>query len=194
MKAPAAPSDDMLIAELKNGVKSAFGQLYTRYSKLVFHRCLSICKDRDLAFDLSQEVMLKAWENIHQFRGDSHFSTWLYVIATRHTLLYLSINKRFEMDSSGVPDEAMVTSDQMDAEETNRIMLTLIHRLPEQERQLLLLKYQQGESIETLERTFNLSASAIKMRLKRSRERLNALYSLALTYGLDQVLNIFEVM
>jgi len=172
METLAAVSDEALITELKKGVKSAFGHLYTRHSKLVFHRCFSICKDRDLAFDLSQEVMLKAWENINQFRGESQFSTWLYVIATRHTLLYLSRNKRVSTDSSAIPDEV---ESKDDSEENNMIMMALISHLPPDERQLLLLKYKEGESVEALGHAFHLSASAIKMRLKRSRERLNAL-------------------
>lgn len=194
METTTPQSDEILIDELKKGAKHAFGELYTRYSKKVFNRCYSICKDRDLAYDLSQEAMVKAWESIHQFRGDSRFSTWLYVIATRHTLLYLSKNKRILNEQSTFIDEASIESDETNTEETSRIMLALIQHLPKAEQQLLILKYQQGESIATLEHILNLSSSAIKMRLKRSRERLNVLYGVALTYGLDYALNIFEMM
>jgi RNA polymerase sigma-70 factor (ECF subfamily) len=58
---------------------------------------------------------------------------------------------------------------------------------------LLNLKYLQGESVENLQSQLNISGSAIKMRLKRSREKLNMLYALSLTYGLEQVLEQLEL-
>lgn len=72
-------------------------------------------------------------------------------------------------------------------------MYSLINALPEKERTLLNLKYLQGESVENLQTQLNISGSAIKMRLKRSREKLNMLYALSLTYGLEQVLEQLEL-
>jgi RNA polymerase sigma-70 factor (ECF subfamily) len=56
------------------------------------------------------------------------------------------------------------------------IMISLINNLPAGEKELLLLKYSKGESIESLQYVFHLSSSAVKMRLKRSKEKLNQLY------------------
>jgi len=69
-----------------------------------------------------------------------------------------------------------------------RIMMSLIERLPEKEKQLFMLKYANGESIETLQRLFHLSASAVKMRLKRTKEHLQELYLIATTSGLQQAI------
>jgi RNA polymerase sigma-70 factor (ECF subfamily) len=79
-------------------------------------------------------------------------------------------------------------------EDKNSIMLALIYSLPPEERNLILKKYETGISIEELQDELHLSASAIKMRLKRSREKLNMMYSFALTFGLDYALNMMEVM
>ena len=85
-------------------------------------------------------------------------------------------------------------------EETNEkaeqelIMYSLISALPQKERDLLKLKYLQGESIENLQVSLKISGSAIKMRLKRTREKLNALYALALINGLEQVLEQIELI
>ncbi len=70
------------------------------------------------------------------------------------------------------------------------MMFSLINNLPEAERKLLLLKYSEGESIESLQEMFQLSASAIKMRLKRSKDKLNELYALASSAGLAAALAI----
>jgi len=184
--------DDQLLLLIKNGNRDAFGELYRRYYKKVFRKCLSFTKNADSAFDLAQESLIKAFEKLDTFRHESSFSTWLFTITQRHCLA--SLKKENRKASMSVNDgvEISLAKESNDSShermEQERIMFSLLHALPEAERRLLTLKYKDGESIENLQNTLDLSASAIKMRLKRSKERLNALYGLALTYGLEQVL------
>ena len=72
--------------------------------------------------------------------------------------------------------------------EQEKIMFALIDHLPAEEKSLLLLKYQQGKSIEDLQASYHLTSSAIKMRLKRSKDRINELYWVALASGLSTAL------
>jgi RNA polymerase sigma-70 factor (ECF subfamily) len=72
--------------------------------------------------------------------------------------------------------------------ESEAIMFSLINQLPEADRELLYLKYREGESIEALQQKLQLSTSAIKMRLKRSKEKLNNVYVVALSVGLAEAL------
>ena len=185
-------SDNQLISFIHKGNREAFGELYNRYYKKVFRKCLSFTRDPDEAFDLAQEALMKAFDKLYTFRGDSSFSTWLFTITQRHCLaawkkeskkvsVAYSEGEHFPVDFHGI--EGM-----HDRIEQETIMFSLLHALPEPERQLLTMKYKDGESIENLQNILDLSASAVKMRLKRSKERLNLLYALALTYGLDQVL------
>ena len=186
--------DSQLISLIHEGNRQAFGELYRRYYKKVYHRCLSFTKDPDEAFDLAQEALMKAFDKLYTFRGDSAFSTWLYTITTRHCLAgWKKENKRSciplladDQQSFEIPDPDGVA----ERAEHEMIMFRLLHALPEPELQLLTLKYKDGVSIENLQSTLDLSPSAIKMRLKRSKEKLNVLYSLALTYGLEQVLTL----
>jgi RNA polymerase sigma-70 factor (ECF subfamily) len=187
--------DSQLIGLIHSGNREAFGELYHRYYKKVYHRCLSFAKDPDEAFDLAQEALMKAFDKLHTFRGDASFSTWLYTITTRHCLAGWKKEHRkkgvtlpavAEQHHYDLPEEDGVA----DRAEQETIMFRLLHALPEPELQLLTLKYKDGVSIEKLQATLDLSSSAIKMRLKRSKEKLNVLYSLALTYGLEQVLTL----
>lgn len=183
-------SDYELIDLFKNGNHQVFGELYERHYKMVYNRCRQICKDEEVAFDLSQEAMLKAFDHLNEFRGNSLFKTWIYTIASRHCFSYLQ-----KIKPGQALTEQMADSLQDEHEDDQQaMMLTLINRLPDEEKKLLLRKYETGESIEDLERELNLSASAIKMRLKRSREKLNMVYSLALTFGLDYAVNILETL
>jgi RNA polymerase sigma factor (sigma-70 family) len=186
-------SDEQLIVHINDGDRRAFGELYSRYYKKVYHKSLSIIKDPDEAYDLAQETLIKAFNKLSTFRGESSFSTWLFIITHRHCLAALRKGKKgmaLGNEPNLFPDSFACTGleevDQRFEKET--IMYGLLNSLPDSEMQLLTLKYRDGESIAKLQTKLNLSSSAVKMRLKRSKEKLNALYALALTYGLDHVL------
>jgi RNA polymerase sigma-70 factor (ECF subfamily) len=183
-------SDTELIDLFKQGDHQVFGELYERYYKTVYSRCRQVCKDDEVAFDLSQEVMLKAFDHLNEFRGNSLFKTWIYTIASRHCFSYLHKVKPGQALTENLSD--MLADENEEDQQT--LMLSLIQKLPVDEKQLLLRKYENGTSVEDLEKEMNLSASAIKMRLKRSREKLNFVYSLALTFGLDYALNMLETL
>ncbi len=199
----SSATDEMLVGAIREEDRNAFGELYSRYYKKAFHKCLSLTKNQDEAFDLAQESLIKAFDNIHSFKGESSFSTWLYTITHRHCLAALKKNGRFQFSSiedgflSQDPDQdsdnSPASEDSNERAEQELIMYSLINALPEKEKSLLNLKYLQGESIESLQVQLNLSGSAVKMRLKRTREKLNALYALALTVGLEQVLEQIEL-
>ncbi len=191
MKSDLKSQDDsQLIQLIHAGNRNAFGELYHRYYKKVYHRCLSLSKDPDEAFDLAQEALMRAFDKLHTFRGDSTFSTWLYTIVTRHCLAGWKKGNKNQSVSLVGSSHDRPEIDGTERAEQESIMFHLLNALPEPEMQLLTLKYKDGMSIERLQSTLDLSSSAIKMRLKRSKERLNVLYSLALTYGLEQVLTV----
>lgn len=175
--------DEYWIEQYRRGNTEGMGILYQRYFPKVYHKCLSLCKDTDQAFDLAQDILLKAFEHLHTFCGRSTFSTWLYALTYNHYRDFFRKSKRLvvsrlrEFDPG---DELDLEADflevnESDSSQTN--MLALLNKLPDMEKTLLLLKYRDGESIEQLKTQFSLSAGAIKMRLKRARAKLNQLYS-----------------
>jgi RNA polymerase sigma-70 factor (ECF subfamily) len=190
MKTLEKNSDEALIKEVLLNNADAYGELYCRYQKKVYQKCLSLIKDPDDAFDLAEEALIKALNSLRSFRGDSAFSTWLYIITHRRCLEALRKKSKQNFIPLNGHEEYFhdLTEESGDKPEIEKIMLTLIEKLPESEKQLLLLKYSQGVSVESLQIMFHLSASAVKMRLKRSRERLNQLYLVATTIGLAEAL------
>ena len=197
----SAASDEELVTAIRQEDRQALGELYNRYYKKVFNKCFSFTKKQEEAFDLAQESLMKAFANIHSFKGESSFSTWLYTITHRHCLATLKKNSRFQfhpLEENTVRDDDQYDGSPAAEENSERaeqelIMYSLINALPEKERSLLNLKYLQGESVENLQVQLNISGSAVKMRLKRSREKLNMLYALSITYGLEQVLEQIEL-
>ena len=187
-------SDEELIKSILQNDSEALGELYNRYYKKVFQKCHSLVKDPDEAFDLAQEALIKAFDNLKNFRGESSFSTWLYIITHRHCLESLRKRSKKKVRNLDYTLEDRITpyiesdEDSVDRYEMEDIMVSLINSLPAGEKKLLLLKYCKGESIESLQYLFHLSSSAIKMRLKRSKEKLNQLYLEALSVGLPEAM------
>src|SRR5687768_1593028 len=148
MKTLETKSDEALINSILQGEAKATGELYNRYHKRVYQKCVALVKDPDEAFDLSEEALIKALNNLKNFRGDSSFSTWLYIITHRHCLEFLrKKNKRhfISLDTAKPDYYVSDTGDDSAAQyETEQIIMTLVDKLPEDEKRLLLLKYSQG--------------------------------------------------
>lgn len=191
-------TDTELIAAILKQDNMAMGELYSRYYQKVFQKCLTMVRDHDQAFDLAEESLIKAFDNLPSFRGVASFSTWLYTITHRHCLEALrkekkkNIKNNVELEESNEP--LMEAGESIEVEEREAMMLALIDALPDEEKNLLLLKYNEGETIESLQRSMEVSSSAIKMRLMRTKEKLNHLYTLATIVGLQAVLSQLETL
>ncbi|MCU1259215.1 MAG: polymerase, sigma-24 subunit, subfamily [Bryobacterales bacterium] len=77
-----------------------FEEVFDRYRTRVERWCYGVTRNRERALDLTQEVFLKAFRNIHTFRGDARLSTWLYAIARNHCLNSLKKWKTEPVDSA----------------------------------------------------------------------------------------------
>jgi RNA polymerase sigma factor (sigma-70 family) len=198
MKLMENETDASLITRIQEHDNAALGELYSRYFGKVYQKCLTMIRDEDAAFDLAEESLIKAFENLKGFRGQASFSTWLYTITHRHCLEAIRKQKKTVTDSADeLPesDQPMADgADSSDNEEQHAIMLALVNALPKPERELLIAKYTKGESIEQLQESLAVSPSAIKMRLMRTKEKLNHLYALASVIGLQAVLSQLEQM
>jgi RNA polymerase sigma-70 factor (ECF subfamily) len=75
-----------LIRRVQAGEQQAFQQIARQHSEPLFRCALTLCRDRQLAEDISQEALLEAWQSIGRFDGRCRFSTWLYGIL-RHRFL-----------------------------------------------------------------------------------------------------------
>ena len=90
-------ADFLLARAAATGATEAVGDLYRRHSRRVYALCLRITHDAADAEDLTQEVFIQLLRKIGSFRGDSHFTTWLYRLTVNQALMYLRrVNRRRE--------------------------------------------------------------------------------------------------
>lgn len=178
-------SDEHLLSEFLSGDINCFGAIYDRYYLKVFSKCFSFSKNRDDAFDMTQEILLKAAGNAASFEGKSKFSTWLYSISHNYCISHsCKINRNYHVDlisaqyiiEERMDDEALM--ERLNWEVLEAELDECLYMLPDDERKLLVLKYRENYSVKDLQNEFNLSASAIKMRLLRARLKLSQIMSL----------------
>uniref|UniRef100_UPI003C6D3DB5 RNA polymerase sigma factor n=1 Tax=Maribacter arcticus TaxID=561365 RepID=UPI003C6D3DB5 len=87
-------TDAELIEQIvKNKDALLFGELYDRYSKLVYNKCLGFAKSNKEAEDLTQDVFLMLYVKLGSFKGTSKFSTWLYSFTYNFCVNYVNRNK-----------------------------------------------------------------------------------------------------
>lgn len=175
-------NDEVLALEAKQGNEQAIGVLYSRYYMLVFNKCLSFTKNADEASDLAQDVMLRVIEKIGTFNGQSKFSTWLYSITFNYCTDQMRKKKGKYFEDINLHYE-LVDYSQNQLDEVNELearegeagmALSLISK---EDQDLLMLKYQMNKSIREIQVLLNLSPSAVKMRLKRAREKASTVYN-----------------
>lgn len=171
-------SDWDIIQKILAGEKYLLEILYNRYATKVFHKCLSITKDRDISKDLSHDIIIKIFLNLVKFKGTADFSFWVYSITYNHCMDFLKKKKRLHFDDLESKSSTRISTDEIELEHKvlkelrlNKLEL-LFEELKADEKIILLMRYQDGMSVKEIATTLKVGESAIKMRLKRSRDRL----------------------
>ncbi len=172
--------DRRLVAAARSGDTAAFEELVRSHQHEVYGLAIRLTGNRELAADVAQEALVRAWKALPNFRGDSAFSTWLYRItvnvawtrkrqAARRSARSLDeIGDIVEADSIG-PEQAGEAADLR-----GRIRRAL-DQLPAGQRTLVVLKDVEGWTHGEIADTLGISVSAAKVRLHRAHMKLRTL-------------------
>ncbi len=179
-------SDEEIIRQyLHSNFTGCFENLYNRYVQKVYKQCFSITKNSAQAQDFTHDIFIRIFSRLDSFQGRSTFSTWLYTISYNYCLDQLKRAKR--LTTTYLSDEAeyyYTTTD--DAEKTESHLQQLSHvmkTIAPQEAMMLKLKYQDGLPVSQIGQQLNLKESAVKMRLKRSRNKVRQLCGVPMFQG-----------
>jgi len=157
-----------------------FNIIYKRYSGKIFGKCLSLLKSESEAEDATQDVMMKILMNMAKFSGKSRFSTWIYSITYNYCIDFL---RRKKKDPSVYVDDFLENLDR--EEDVNDAFLlemnvkrlkTILDEIPSGDRTILLMKYQDEMSIKEIGGILQKSESAIKMKIKRAKQKFRKTY------------------
>jgi RNA polymerase sigma-70 factor (ECF subfamily) len=159
--------DQQIIELVQAGQRHhALSLIVAEFKRKVFALAYSFTRDRDEAEDLTQEVFIKVWKALPGFDARASLSTWIYAI-TRNTSLSALRARRVTVEV----DEC-VADDDHDRSAERMLLLRLIERLPEKQRQVVTLFYMEERSHEELSQMLDMPVGTIKTLLHRARERL----------------------
>jgi len=155
-----------------------FETLYKRYVTKVYKRCLSLTKDSARAEDYTHDIFLRVYGNLINFKQNSAFSTWLYSISYNYCMDQIRVNNRTNLVSLE-DDQDFVWTDSSDQEKRESQLQHLdqvMGTISPEELQMLRMKYDEGLDINEMAQQLRLKNSAVKMRLKRTRDKIRRLY------------------
>ena len=178
------PGERELVQQAKAGDRAAFAGLVSAYEGKIYNLALRYLGSQEDAMDASQEVFLRVFRFLPGFQEESGFSTWIYRIGVNvcKDMLHRRL-KRAEQplevpdeEDEGrpvdVPDLRYDPERIMEGVELRQALSDAILALPEQQREIIILRDIRGLSYEEIALALALEAGTVKSRLFRARENL----------------------
>ena len=179
----AASADWALVQECAAGDEEAYTRLVTDHQRMVYQLGLHLLGDAQEALDLCQEVFLRVFRMLPQFRGQSSLRTWIYRIAINQasnrrrwwrrrfqshqvSLDAAPCGELREVRQSAMPDRAL------QQQEAAGLVWAALDRLPFEQRTVIVLREIDGLSYEEIALSLGVAVGTVKSRLARARETL----------------------
>ena len=175
----ATHHDNEIISLVLKGDHQAYASLVNRYQNYVFTLVFRMVKSREDAEEVAQDVFVKAYKYLADFRGDSKFTTWLYTIVNNTCISFL--RKKKMVIHSLDNEEVFLTADKMDSgmradfvEQKSRLSLVnqSISLLSPDDAEIITLFYKSEQSLEEISLILGIESNTAKVRLHRARTRL----------------------
>jgi len=177
-RVPEEPGDAAIVAAVRGGERDAFRVLVVRYQDALYRYALRMTGQADVAADLVQAALVKAYANLSRCRDPDRFGAWLFRIAANGCKDYLKNRRRRDVSLDVRDAVTMAAADNpgMDLErsELKVLLADALERLPDQQREAFVLKHVEGRSYEEIAEILGVSVPALKMRVHRAREALRA--------------------
>lgn len=147
--------------------EATLSEWLNQYGDLINRTCCLILGDRALAEDATQETFLRAWKSMARYKGDASPKTWLTKIAI-NVCRNMRRTAWFRRNDRSVTPEDLPLS----APAEDRTLYLTVQQLPEKFRQIIVLKYYQGMSLDEMARALGISRSTVHHRLQKTLQML----------------------
>ncbi len=160
--------EEQLLEELRqpSTQKKAFANLVSEYSERIYWQIRKMVLSHEDSNDILQDVFIKAWMNIDNFRGDSKLSTWLYRIAINESITF--INKKKNQNNISVDDDdsfllnTLEGDEFFDGDEAQKLLQHAVLTLPEKQKLVFQMKYFDEMKYEEISDILGTSVGALK--------------------------------
>lgn len=176
--------DQALVAAAVKGSKQAWIDLVARYESRIYNQALRLTGNSADALDLMQEVFIGVYKNLHRFRGESKFSSWVFRIVHNKSI---DLARRWRPPVENKPSEEIdqlarlpaVASDEPDEqlaqEQMNAQVQVLLGQLPIEQRLIIELKLFQSQTFEEIGLAQDISENTAKTRFYSALKKLKDL-------------------
>ena len=166
-----------MIARIIKGDTNAFSALVGKYQNLIFHVVKRVVPEQMDAEDVSQEVFVKVYRSIGNFKHQSKLSTWIakiaYLTALNHLKKYKrSLTEDYPEDVVSLKSDQDNPAEQLSKKNTSEYLNKLIEQLPEQYRIVVTLFHLEEFTVEEINETTGMPEGTIKSYLYRARKNL----------------------
>ena len=180
----SAQVDFALVKATLAGDKESFKQLVERYQQKVYVLLLRIIRDSEEATDLTQDVFVKAYLSLADFKGDAAFYTWLYRVAHNLGLDYVRKRQRratdhledcvgFEpVEAVGLSAKTSRPDEELERKEQSKVLMKMFSELSEEHRIAMTLREVDGLSYEEIAEITGVSKGTVMSRLFYARKKL----------------------
>jgi RNA polymerase sigma factor (sigma-70 family) len=180
----SSKEDTALIDRATLGDEKAFKLIVEKYSRALRFHITRMVRDKEIIDDLIQEIFLKAFTNLGSYNTSFAFSTWLYRIATNHTIDHLRKKKlktlsideplqskdgemQFEIPDNSTRADELILNKQRD-----KIILDALETLPTKYRQVIEMRHMEEKSYQEISEELDLPLGTVKAHIFRARELL----------------------
>ena len=194
-------SEEALILAAAGGDRNAFGELVRIYEKLVYNTIRVKVRSEEDALDISQEVFIKIWRALPNWRGECRFSTWIYKVSInccydhlrkvpgRKTESLWSTDDDGEEREIDIADETVEASPEksLDRNETITAVRAAIAKLSDEQREIVVLRDIDGHTYEEIAEMLDLEIGTVKSRLNRARANLREMLAVFAGKSMDEI-------
>ena len=175
----ARTTDNEIITRVLRGEHQLYAGLVTRYQNFVFTLALRYTPVREDAEEIAQDVFVKAYKALKDFRGESKFSTWLYSIVNSTAITFL---RKKKLDVSSLDNEHVfeqadskdsgTSANQVEVKSKVEMVTKAIQLLSPDDAKLITLFYKAEQSLEEIANILGMETNTVKVKLHRARTRL----------------------
>jgi RNA polymerase sigma-70 factor (ECF subfamily) len=175
--------EELVFKIVETNNSQLFAILYDRFSKVVYNKCYGFSKNKEEAEDLTHDVFIRLFVKLKTFKGNSKFSTWLYSFTYNFCVNYVQRNTHKKNEKvTVVTDKIKEEDESQDIDDAQLFELKseklgkALSLIDVKEKMILLMKYQDDMSIKEISETLDIGESAVKMRIKRAKQKVVIAY------------------
>jgi RNA polymerase sigma factor (sigma-70 family) len=172
-------TDMEIISRVLKGDQQVYAELVSRYQNYVFSLALRFIESREDAEEVSQDIFVKAYRSLADFRGDSKFSTWLYTIVRTSCITFL---RKKKLETTSIDNEKTLVqlenressfnANIVEQKSRSKMVNEAIQLLNPDDARIITLFYKAEQTLEEIGQILGMEPNTVKVKLFRARQRL----------------------